>query len=482
MGLQNIGNMGKYLDGYAQMEDQKREKTAFRSLVLQIVGGAAVLVMLYFASRVHYLLFHSLAEIFSILVAFGIFVIALNSRKFLENGYLILLGIAYLFIGGIDILHTLAYKGMGIFQSDGSNLATQMWVSARYLESISLLIAPVFLKRKFRFELVFSVYFVCMLLLMCAIFAWNIFPVCYIEGQGLTPFKKISEYVISLILAGAVLTLVSKKYLFDKKIFSYIVVSIILTIFSELIFTFYFSVYDVFNLIGHFFKILSFYFIYKAIIEKGIVQPFDLMYRNLKQSEMELKREKDFIEKLIDSAQSIVLVLDEKNRILRFNSYMEEISGYRIDEVRERDFFKIFVPERFKLQTRELFKNSREGVIEHCIIGMIRTKTGSEREIEWYNRPLEYKGKSTIGLIAIGQDVTERRHAEKDHEQLIIELQDALSQVRALKSMLHVCPCCNRIKDENGYWHTIEYYSLVSSSEGISQHVCPDCAKKYNST
>jgi PAS domain S-box-containing protein len=466
--------MGKYLERYTRMEGEKNGESAFRSLTLQIGGGAAVFVMLYFASRVHYLLFHSLAEIFSILVAFGIFVVALNSRTFLENGYLILLGIAYLFIGGFDILHTLAYKGMGIFQPDGSNLATQMWISARYLESVSLLIAPVFLKKKFRFELIFFAYFVCTLMIMLMIFAWEIFPVCYIEGKGLTPFKKISEYVISLILVGAVLTLVRKKDSFDEKIFSYIVVSIILTIFSELIFTFYFSVYDMFNLTGH--------FIYKAIIEKGIVQPFDLMYRNLKQSEGELKREKEFIERLIDSAQSIVLVLDEKNRILRFNSYMEEITGYRINEVKGKDFFKVFVPDRFKLQTKELFKNSREGVIEHSIIGMIRTKTGAEREIEWYNRPLEYKAKSIIGLVAIGQDVTERRHAQKDHEQLIIELQDALSQVRALKNMLHVCPYCNRIEDENGYWHTLDYYSLVHSSEGVSQHVCPDCARKYHGT
>ena len=464
------------------MMDQEKKKTDFRNLALQIGGGIAVLVMLYYFSRVHYLLFHSLAEIFSILVAFGIFVIALNSRKFLENGYLLLLGIAYLFVGGIDILHTLAYKGMGIFQSDGSNLATQMWIAARYLESISLIIAPVFLKKKFRFELAFSLYFLYMLLIVCAIFVWKIFPVCYVEGKGLTPFKKISEYVIACILGGAVLTLVFKKDAFDERIFSYIVVSVILTIFSELMFTFYFSVYDMFNLIGHFFKILSFYFIYKAIIEKGIVQPFDLMYRNLKQSEMELKREKEFIEKLIDSAQSIVLVLDEKNHIMRFNSYMEQISGYGIDEVRGKDFFKMFVPERFKFQTRELFEKSREGIIEHGFIGMIHTKTGNEREIEWYNRPLEYKGKSSIGLIAIGQNVTERRHAEKDREQLIIELQDALSQVRALMGLLHVCPYCHRIKDEDDHWHTLEYYSLVCTSERETQYVCPDCAKKFNKT
>jgi hypothetical protein len=44
-----------------------------------------LLVVLYFSSRYNYLLFHSLAEIFSILIAFGIFVIAWNCRRILKN-------------------------------------------------------------------------------------------------------------------------------------------------------------------------------------------------------------------------------------------------------------------------------------------------------------------------------------------------------------------------------------------------------------
>ncbi len=44
-----------------------------------------VLVVLFFTSRYNYLLFHSLAEIFSILIAFGIFVIAWNCRRILKN-------------------------------------------------------------------------------------------------------------------------------------------------------------------------------------------------------------------------------------------------------------------------------------------------------------------------------------------------------------------------------------------------------------
>ena len=91
-----------------------------------------------------YLLFHSLFEIFSIIIGCGIFMLAWNSRKLIENNYLLFLGITYLCIASIDLVHTLAYTGMGIFRGYNSNLPTQLWISARYIESLSLLIMPLY--------------------------------------------------------------------------------------------------------------------------------------------------------------------------------------------------------------------------------------------------------------------------------------------------------------------------------------------------
>ena len=104
---------------------------------------AGLLLVRYYGG---YLLFHSLVEIFSIVVAFGIFTVFWNSRRFLDNGCFLFLGVAYLFIGGIDLLHTLAYQGMGVFEAPGSDLATQLWICGRYVESFSLLAAPLFLQ------------------------------------------------------------------------------------------------------------------------------------------------------------------------------------------------------------------------------------------------------------------------------------------------------------------------------------------------
>ena len=84
-----------------------------------------VLFALYLTSLYSYLLFHSIAEVFTVVVMGSIFVLAWNTRLWMENGYFLFLGIAFLLVGLIDFLHALAYKGMGVFPEYDANLATQ---------------------------------------------------------------------------------------------------------------------------------------------------------------------------------------------------------------------------------------------------------------------------------------------------------------------------------------------------------------------
>ena len=59
---------------------------------ISILFGVGTLFVLCLSSLYNYLLFHSLAEIFSIIVACGIFIVAWNSRRFLDNNYLLFIG------------------------------------------------------------------------------------------------------------------------------------------------------------------------------------------------------------------------------------------------------------------------------------------------------------------------------------------------------------------------------------------------------
>jgi signal transduction histidine kinase/CheY-like chemotaxis protein len=254
--------------------------TRFPGFISGLVG-TVILLGIYLTSFYNYLLFHSLAEFFSIVIGCGIFMVAWNGQRFLNNDYLLFLGTAYLFVAGIDFLHTLSYSGMGVFPNYDTNLPTQLWIVARYLESFSLVFAFFFLTSKLRPVLLMTAYALLCTFLLLSIFFWNIFPTCFVEGQGLTAFKKGSEYLISLILTVALWLLFRNRAKFDPQVFRLMSASMLMTIGAELAFTFYIHVYGISNLIGHYFKIISFYFIYRAIIQTGLIRPYDLLFRDL---------------------------------------------------------------------------------------------------------------------------------------------------------------------------------------------------------
>ena len=168
-------------------------------------------MILYSTSFYSFLLFHVLIEFFSVIVAFSIFMFTWNTRDKIHNSSLIVLGAAYLAIGVLDLLHTISYKGMAVFPTYGADTATQLWIAARYIESLTLAVAPLFASRKVTMEQAVAFYTGVFILVIATIFFRPIFPTCFVEGTGLTPFKKISEYIISGVLLIGLANLTHQK-------------------------------------------------------------------------------------------------------------------------------------------------------------------------------------------------------------------------------------------------------------------------------
>jgi len=259
------------------------EKYGLWTLALVVLAG------LHATTAYNYLVFHTIVEVFAIVVACGIFMLAWNSREISRNNYLLFLGTAYLFVGGLDLVHTLAYEGLGIFPDHNTDLATQLWIGARYMESFALLLAPLLARKRLRAGFVFAGFAVVTALVLLGTLYWRVFPVCFEPGVGLTPFKKASEYVIAAILLASVFVLLRRRADFDRGVLRMLVASILLTVCSELCFTLYRDAYDIANEAGHLLKLASFYLIYRAVIQTGIRQPYAVLLRDLKRSNESLE-------------------------------------------------------------------------------------------------------------------------------------------------------------------------------------------------
>lgn len=248
-----------------------------------------LLVLISLTALISFLLFHTITEIFSIVIAFTIFVIGWHTRKYTESVFFVRYGIAALFVGFIDLLHTLSYEGMGIFIYYDGNLPTQLWILARYIQSISFIIAliPFTFEKSHYYLMIF--YASITIIFVFSIF-YGVFPDCYITGIGLTPFKIISEYIITLFLSISLILLYLQKDNYSKDISLLIALSLITTIISEVAFTLYVSLYGISNFIGHIFKIFSFFFIYVGVIQIGLKDPVRVLFKQLKQREISLNQ------------------------------------------------------------------------------------------------------------------------------------------------------------------------------------------------
>jgi signal transduction histidine kinase len=294
--------------------------------VLLVVVAAVSLAGLYLLSRLNYLLFHSAVEVFSIVIAFAIFAIAWNTRRIMESSYLLFIGIACLFVGGIDLLHTLAYSGMGVFPEYGANLPTQLWIATRYMLSLSFLAALFFTNRKFRPNLIVAIYAVATALLLSSIFYWGNFPAAFIDGVGLTPFKVASEYVISLILLISIGFLIRKRAELSDNIVKFMVAAMAVAIAAGMSFTLYTDVHGIANMIGHLLNVVSFYLIYKALIETGLTKPFNLLFRDLKQNQITLTQYTNELTEINDQLVQEIAERKKAEETLRQNEeHLEDL-------------------------------------------------------------------------------------------------------------------------------------------------------------
>jgi len=371
----------------------------FLALSLTIAGAAAT-------SLYSYLLFHVFAELFSIAIAGGIFILAWNTRRFQKSDFLVFIGIAFLFTGFIDLIHTLTYQGMAIFPDD-PNLPTQLWIAARSLEMAALLAAPLMLWRKGHEWAIFAVFAGVTAAILLAI-ATGIFPAGYIAGAGLTPFKIAVECVIcfGLVLAGVHFWL--NRDGLDRTVLSFLLAAIAFTVLSELSFTLYADVFDGLNMLGHLLKVVAFALIYAAIIETGLQRPYDLIFRDLTLAEARARKERDTAQNYLDIAGVIILALDLEGRVTLINRKGESLLGLPQHEILGKDWFGAFVPKADLKELLSGYHDALSGKIgfethENSVI----TADGTLREIRWANAILKDGQGTPIGLLSSGSDVTE---------------------------------------------------------------------------
>ena len=406
------------------MRKQFEKLQKYRDTILLIF----IICMISLTAFYPYVLFHSIAELFSITIAGGIFIVGWNSQKYAKNTFFIIIGISYLFIAFLDLIHTLGYTGMNIFPEYGSNLPSSLWIVARYLQALSILLALIFRNKSINQNLLIIGYFSITIIFTFLIFL-GFFPICYIEPNiGLTPFKIISEYIIILIFSISIIYFYKYREEFEKRLYKNLVFSIGITIISELSFTLYTGVYDFPNLLGHIFKIVAFYLIYRSIIVSGIEDPLNVLFRRLKLSEENLRIKTKDLEKMniflqeaglryrttFEQSPDGIMIIDPiRLKAIEFNDVMCDLLGYsrkKFATMKINDYDIIENEKVTKSHIQRVFRYGRDDFETK-----FKTKSGEIKDIFVSAKVIKLGGGKYIQSIC--RDITESKKIQQQIEE-----------------------------------------------------------------
>jgi PAS domain S-box-containing protein len=407
------------------------------SLIVQGMIAAAILIALYLISLRNYLLFHGIVELAGIAVAFSIFILVWNTRRVITNTFFLIVGISFLFTGSIDLVHTLAFKGMGVFAGNSADLPTQLWIAARYFQSITFFIAALCIgksltkDRTYDTGIIFAGCAAFSGLLLASIFVWQNFPPCFVEGIGLTPFKIVSEYIISSILIATVVVLFIRRQSFEPVVWQFLIAAQVFLIFGELAFTSYISVYGFMNMLGHLFRLISVYLFYRAFVVVGLTRPYDLLLRELRQEEDALRESELRFRTMADWTSDWEYWIDPDRNFVYLSPSVEQITGYRPEEFMADPGLidRIVHPDDQKVWDAHVpLHTTTHGTGSSEIEFRLAHRNGSVRWISHTCRSIFLDDGTCIGRRVSNRDITDRKLMESEIRTLNTVLEQRVEQ------------------------------------------------------
>lgn len=392
-------------------------------------------------------MFHTVIELFSIIIAFAVFIVTWNSRKIMDNRYLYFVGISYIFIGILDLLHTLSFKGMNIM-SGTTFYANQFWVATRFTEAATLLVGFYAMNRvrKPNADLIFVGYFLISLALILSILRWQIFPICFVEGVGQTIFKIYAEYVIIFLLLIAGYLLYINRSRFSGNVYRYLIFSVLFTILSEFCFTLYASNYGSANAIGHYFKLIAFFLIYKANVETGFIQPTALLFKDLQDMNNRMDETNHRLLIAMEAGALGATEVDLATEIMSSNAQFKKLYGRGPDDLfNYPDLFESMLPEyRHDVRTMVSYAIANRSV--YLTQYQVKWPNGSTHWISEHGKARYNETGEADRMVCVVSDITETKAFEQRKDDFLsIASHELKTPITTLKASLQLL---NRIKDK----------------------------------
>lgn len=361
------------------------------------------------------LAFHTLSRLFILIVSISMFAFAWATFAFSRNSFLFFLACGYLWIGSIDLLHTLVYEGMNLSIHEHIDISTHLWAGTRFAEAVLLLVAPVFAGRKLnRFVLVGLVGAT-----ITGLTIWVVSGYFHINTSAILHTAGFETYggwgiIFTLLLALVVLYRCRQSISLEER--ALVTLAIVFQMFAEMAYATHFSVSNVSNIAAHIFTLFSFWFILQAIVLLNLKRPYLELLSEKKVSAAQLARIKSQDRRLraiFDSISDGILVIDRHRKITSANHGVEAMFGIAADDLIGRNVSELYACDEKDGEQEASLKGSSagsaDGITHESYLG-----TGGNTFVgETVESVIKSASGDTSGSIRVIRDVTEKRRLEE---------------------------------------------------------------------
>lgn len=192
----------------------------------------------------------------------------------------------------------------------------------------------------------------------------------------------------------------------------------------------------------------------------------------------EVRRQSFLIEDLYNNAPCGYHSIDRDGVIVMINDTELKWLGYALDEVVGRlKITDIMAPESLEKFRSNFAAFKERGWVKDLDMEFKR-KDGTVIPVLLSATAVYDKDGNYVMSRTIVYDVTEKKKAEDELKRINRDLVEALSKVKLLSGMIPICASCKKIRNDKGYWESVEKYIAEHSEAEFSQGICTDCIKK----
>jgi len=287
---------------------------------------------------------HTLLEFASILVCGAVAAVAWNGRELDTPRSVHVLGVASAGALVLDLAHALSFPGMAdLITPNTSTKAVTLFMAGRLLIALALLCVAALPWRpdqEPRWLRWVTPAVAAYVLAVCAwVFGWpqTLLPLM-IEGESLTLAKRLTEYLIAALFLAASALFARRLAAPQPYDLGSLLCAAVLMAIGELIFTSYTRLTDLAMVVGHVYKLLGFWMIYRTIVADSIRAP----YQRLLASQQRVSQSEDELRTITDNIPAMVAFVDRDMRYRFVNRNYERWLGLRPEQMLGRTAVEVY--------------------------------------------------------------------------------------------------------------------------------------------